>query len=80
MGLFSMYYWELWVDHGKRIDQYGKEHDLGYFVYYKTPMESSPESIPKIAVRDGDLGDWDMDCVAYALEITPEEYFNKMLE
>ncbi len=69
-----MYFWEMWVSHGTGR----QKQDLGYFVYYRTEVEADPDDIPAMAVKDKMLGDFDLENVAYSLEITSGEYYDKM--
>ncbi len=77
MAEVMYYYWEIWIDHSRDLGN-GHVKEAGYFVYYKTNLDVEPERIPTMAVQDGHLIDCDLDRVAYALEITPEEYLEKM--
>ncbi len=59
---------------------FGRDGGADHSVWYRTPMNLSPENVPKYAVRDGDLLDVFMHNVDYVLEVTPEEYFEHMWE
>ena len=62
------HFYEIHVQHNKS----------DYTVYWRSPIDVPIKDVPTAAMMDGHLIAQDLKSVDYAIEITPDEYFEYM--